>query len=139
MLVTILRRMEGSPAANYAMTFGDVDLGAWYAEAIRWAAAEKIVGGYDAELFGPNDPVTREQFAMILWRYKRMKDGSRESSIRALEFADAGEISDWANEALCWMTAQGILRGTGDNRLIPRGTATQAQIATMLMRYDSLA
>ena len=76
---------------------------------------------------------------MILWRYKRMKDGSRESSIRALEFADAGEISDWANEALCWMTAQGILRGTGNNRLIPRGTATQAQFATMLMRYDSLA
>ena len=139
MLVTILWRMAGSPAADYAMTFGDVDPGAWYAEAIRWAAGEQIVGGYDPETFGPNDPVTREQFAVILWRYIRMMDPGREAPDRPMEFADAGEISDWADEALRWMTAEGILRGTGDNLLAPKETATRAQIATMLMRWDSPA
>ena len=115
MLVTILWRMEGSPSAGDAMTFRDVDPGAWYAEAIRWAAGVKLVGGYDPETFGPNDPVTREQFAVILWRYIRMKDPGRR-----------------------WMTAEGVLRGTGDNLLAPKETATRAQIATMLMRCDPL-
>lgn len=138
MLVTILWRMEGSPSASDAMPFGDVDPGAWYAEAIRWAAGVKLVGGYDPETFGPNDPVTREQFAVILWRYIRMKDPGREAPDRPLEFADAGEVSDWADEALRWMTAEGVLRGTEDHRLAPGETATRAQIATMLMRCDPL-
>ena len=138
MLVTILWRMEGSPSASDAMPFGDVDPGAGYAEAIRWAAGVKLVGGYDPETFGPNDPVTREQFAVILWRYIRMKDPGREAPDRPLEFADAGEVSDWADEALRWMTAEGVLRGTEDHRLAPGETATRAQIATMLMRCDPL-
>lgn len=139
MLVTILWRMEDRPTAEAPMTFADVDAEAWYAEAVRWAASQAIVSGYDETIFAPSDPVTREQFAVILYRYARMKgEYTGDASSPLPGFADAGEISGWAYEAVCWMTAKGILQGTGDDLLSPKGTATRAQIATMLMRWNSM-
>ena len=140
MLVSILWRMEGRPAAETELTFSDVDAGAWYGEAVRWAASEGIVSGYSAAEFGPNDPVTREQFAVILYRYIRMHGGGFADPEESLPgFSDADGISDWAFEAVCWMTVNGILKGVEGNLLLPRETATRAQIATMLMRCEALA
>ena len=140
MLVTILWRMEGQPAADCGIPFADVDPAAWYAEAIRWAAAEKIVGGYSESIFAPNDPVTREQFAAILYRYLKSNGGGYDEPPEYNpDYTDAGEVSVWAQEAICWMTENGILNGTGNGQLTPRGTATRAQIATMLMRYAGRA
>ena len=139
MIVTMLWRMEGEPVVNYAMRFADVPSDAWFTEAVRWAASEKIVEGYSTESFGPNDSVTREQLAAILYRCAKAR-GQGFSGMWAfpLTFDDASEVSGWANEAVCWMTMQGVIQGTGDNKLSPKGTANRAQVAAMLMRYDSI-
>ena len=139
MLVTMLWRLEGRPVLEASLTFADVDPSSWYGPAVRWAAAMGIVGGYDAATFAPNDPVTREQLAVILYRYIRgMGGGFPEGQALRLDYADAGEAADWAVEALCWMTEKGIIQGTGENRLSPKGTAARAQIAVMLMRYAGI-
>ena len=136
MLVTILWRLEGAPAADDAYRiFSDVDDAAWYAGAVRWAYAERIVNGYRDDVFAPDDPVTREQFAAVLYRYLQRKgDGFDGAWSFQPDFSDLGEVSDWAYEPVCWMTMRGILQGTGKGLLSPKGTATRAQTATMLMR-----
>ena len=134
-IAAILWRLEGEGTTNYAMPFRDVDQSAWYAEAVRWAAAQGILNGYSAETFGPNDPVTREQLAAILYRYAQSK-GFTGSWMFLLDYADRAEISDWAYEAMCWMTMKGILNGTGSKMLEPRGSATRAQVAAMIQRFS---
>lgn len=138
MIVTMLHRMEGAPAVAYDMTFTDVEDGQWYTEAIRWAAANGIVAGYSEETFDPTGTLTREQLATILYRYVRTK-GQGFTGLWAfpLTYDDASDVSDWAKEALCWMTMQGVIQGTGSNKLSPQGSATRAQVATMLMRYET--
>ena len=97
----------------------------------------KSVSGYSAETFGPNDPVTREQLAAILYRYAQSKGkGFTGSWMFLLDYADRAEISDWAYEAMCWMTMKGILNGTGSKMLEPRGSATRAQVAAMIQRFS---
>ena len=136
-IAAILWRLEGEGTTNYAMPFRDVDQSAWYAEAVRWAAAQGILNGYSAETFGPNDPVTREQLAAILYRYAQSKGkGFTGSWMFLLDYADRAEISDWAYEAMCWMTMKGILNGTGSKMLEPRGSATRAQVAAMIQRFS---
>ena len=138
-IAAILWRLEGEGTTNYAMPFRDVDQSAWYAEAVRWAAAQGILNGYSAETFGPNDPVTREQLAAILYRYAQSKGkGFTGSWMFLLDYADRAEISDWAYEAMCWMTMKGILNGTGSKMLEPRGSATRAQVAAMIQRFSEV-
>jgi len=139
MIVTMLHRFEGEPTVDYDMGFADVEDGKWYTEAIRWAAANGIVEGYSKEKFGPNDVLTREQLATILYRYAKMKGmGFTGMWAFQLSFDDASEVSDWAYEAMCWMTMNGIIQGTGNNMLSPKGSAARAQVATMLMRYEAI-
>ena len=141
MLVTILWRMEGEPVVNYLMPFTDVDGGAWYAEAVRWAASEGIVTGVSDTAFAPNDPITREQFAAILWRYAKYKgyDVSIGESTNILSYTDFDEIGEYAIPALQWACGEGIISGRGGGILDPRGTASRAEAAAMLQRFAASA
>ena len=136
MLVTVLWRQAGSPVVNYAMDFSDVAEGAWYAEAVRWAAAEGVVGGYGDGRFGPNDPITREQLATILFRHL-VGDGAAELADWLRPYADADQIGAYAAPAMQWAVGHGVLKGDGD-RLDPQGTATRAQVAAVLHRALAL-
>ena len=130
-LAQILYNKEGKPLVNDGNGFSDVDTGAWYANAVTWAAANGIVSGYGNGMFGPNNPITREQLAVMLWRYS----GSPAATNKELHFNDAEEISGYALEALRWAVENGILNGYGDGRLGPQGQATRAQVAQMLKNY----
>ena len=121
MIAAILWRMAGSPVVNYALTYTDVPQGQWYSEAVRWAASEGIVSGY-GDTFGTDDPITREQLAVMLYRMAQKEGlGFTEAWAFRLDYADANEVSDYAYEALCWTTMHGIITGTGDgSTLSPR-------------------
>ncbi len=130
-LAQILFNKEGRPGVNYLLDFSDVAGEAWYTEAVRWATSQGIVGGYGNGTFGPNDPITREQLAVMLWRYS----GSPAATGKELHFNDTDEISGFALEALRWAVENGILNGYGDGRLGPQGQATRAQVAQMLKNF----
>ena len=133
MLVTVLYRMEGSPAAG-SVTFADVPDGRWYTHAVAWADENGIVNGRGDGSFGPNDPVTREQMAAILYRYAGYK-GYAVTSLGAVSaFPDGDEVSPYAADAVGWAVGSGLLRGTGGDMLAPAGGATRAQAAAVLMR-----
>lgn len=131
MLAVVLHNLENNPAQALTGAFADVSGGQWYAEGVAWAEAQGIIGGYGNGRFGPNDSVTREQLAVMLWRYA----GSPAATDRELHFADADRASDWAVEALCWATENGILDGKGGGILEPTGQATRAETAQMLMNF----
>ena len=138
MIATILWRMAGSPVVNYAMNFADVPQDQWYSEAIRWAASEGIVGGYGNGLFGTNDPITREQFAAMLYRFAQEQgyDVSIGENTNILSYTDVADLSEYAISAMQWAVGAGIINGTGDgSTLSPQGQATRAQAAVMLMRF----
>ena len=137
MLVTILWRVEGKPVVNYYMPFTDVDGAAWYAEAVRWAASEGIVNGVTDTSFAPDDPITREQLAAILYRYAKAKgyDVSIGEETNILSYADFAQISEYAIPAMQLACGAGIINGFTESTLVPQGTATRAQVATMLMRF----
>ena len=140
-IVTILWRLSGSPVVNYLMDFDDVDPAAYYAEAIRWATSEGIAGGYGNGSFGPDDPITREQLAVMLHRYAQHEgyDVSISEDTNILSYADAFTVSEYAVSALQWACGAGIISGTGDgSTLTPQGEATRAQAATVLMRFCEL-
>ena len=136
MLATILWRMEGAPSADDAyVTFADVEPAAWYAPAVRWAAAAGVFGGYSPEVFAPGDPVTREMLATVLDRYLRARGDAFEPPTDApFDFLDAGEVSDWALASMRRIAARGVMQGTGGGILSPRAPATRAQLAAVLMR-----
>ena len=137
-IVTILWRMVGSPVVNYLMDFDDVDPAAYYGEAIRWATSEGIAGGYGGGVFGPDDPITREQLAVMLHRYAQHEgcDVSIGEDTNILSYADAFTVSGYAVSALQWACGAGIISGTGDgSTLTPQGEATRAQAAVMLERF----
>ena len=127
----ILHNREGRPAVNYLMRFEDVPGEAWCAEAIRWAASQGIVGGYGNGRFGPNDGITREQLAVMLWRYA----GSPAAAGGELHFSDAGKIGAHARDAMCWAVENGVMSGRGGGVLDPKGLATRAQAAQMLKNF----
>ena len=138
MIATILWRMAGSPVVNYAMTYTDVAQGQWYSEAVRWATSEGIVGGYGNGLFGTNDPITREQFAAMLYRFAQEQgyDVSIGENTNILSYTDVADLSEYAIPATQWAVGAGIINGTGDgSTLTPQGQATRAQAAVMLMRF----
>jgi len=130
-LAQILFNKEGKPGVNYFLQFGDVPGEAWYTEAVRWAASQGIVCGYGDGRFGPNDHITREQLAVMLWRYA----GSPAATNKELRFHDIDEIGGFAINALRWAVENGILNGYSDGRLGSKGLATRAQVAQILMNF----
>lgn len=134
MIVTILYRLEGEPAAGTA-SFTDVPAGQWYSKAVAWAAQNGIVDGYGSGAFGPNDNITREQMAAILYRYASYKGYSVTASSSTSSYSDASQISSYAQTAMSWANATGLITGTSSTTLAPKGNATRAQAAMILMRF----
>ena len=135
MIVTILYRMAGSPSVSGSSDFTDVAASKWFAKAVAWAAANGIVNGYGSGLFGPNDPVTREQLAAILYRYAvygGMTAVTLEENLGS--FADTAQLSAYAIQAMNWAVGQGLINGSGSN-LVPKAQATRAQVAAIIHRY----
>lgn len=134
MIVTILYRMAGSPAVG-ACGFTDVAAGQYYTDAIAWAAENGVVSGYGGGLFGPDDPITREQMTLILQGYARLvgRDVSARADLSA--YTDAGEISGYALESMRWARAAGLINGTSETTLTPSGTATRAQAAVLFRGF----
>jgi len=134
MLVTILWRIEGEPVVDAEITFKDVEEGQWYTEAIRWAASEGVVKGYNADKFGVLDDITNEQFMTILYRYiARTNDVTVEDGV--VGFADSDEISDWAVDAVEWAVANGIIDAGSDVELNPQDGVTRVVAARYLHRF----
>ena len=134
MIVTILYRLEGSPAVNGGAAFTDVEAGTWYTDAVAWASANGIVSGYGEGKFGPNDPITREQMAAILYRYAGYKGLDVSGRADLSGFTDAGQISAYAVDTLRWAVSEELITGTSATTLTPGGSATRAQAALILMR-----
>ena len=133
-LVTLLWRAAGSPVVNYAMNFNDVDGGAYYAEAVRWAASLGIAGGYGDGRFGTNDFVTRAQVVTMLYRFAKAQGmDTTQGGMAIREFDDFDAVPAYALEAMDWAVNAGVLKGD-NNRLLPQDNCTRAQIVTMLYR-----
>ena len=135
MLVTMLYRLEGSPEVETAVSdvFTDCADGEWYADAVIWANANGIVEGRSETEFAPNDTMTRQEMAAILYRYEVFK-GAEEVEAAELEYADADAIADWAESAVVYCTDAGLMSGVSDTEFAPAGSATRAMGATVLMR-----
>ena len=136
MLVQILYNLEGKPKGT-AANFSDVQADAWYAEAVGWAATNKVVTGYADGTFRPNAAVTREQAAAILYRYAQSKgiDVSVGENTNILSYVDVQQASEYAIPALQWAVGAGVLNGKNGGRLAPTGTATRAEIAAIMQRW----
>ena len=135
MVVTILYRLEGEPRVTGSSGFTDVASGAWYADPVTWAAANGIVNGVSDTEYAPNTDITREQLAAILFRYAEYKgyDVSGRDSLTG--YTDRGSISAYALDAMRWAVDEGLITGMTATTIVPQGTATRAQCATMLMRF----
>ena len=136
MLVTALYRLAGSPSVHGQTSFTDVKDDTWYSAAIAWAAETGLVDGYGDGTFGPEDEITREQMAAVLYRYARYKGYDVSQAGMALrEYADYGEISGWALESLAWANAAGLVTGRTASTIVPQGLSTRAEVATLIMRF----
>lgn len=134
MIVTILYRLSGEPAVSGVCPFGDVAAGKYYEKAITWAAENKIVSGYADGTFGPDNAITREQLAAILYRYATFCGYAVTASAEISRFADAGIVGSYALAAMKWASAEGLINGSG-SKLDPKGSATRAQVAAILTRF----
>ena len=138
MLVSVLWRLAGAPAPKAPNTFVDVPDGAWYTDAVTWAAENGVVSGIGGSRFDPSGFVTREQTAEILYNYAHSKGYDVSARADLTAFPDAGSVSGWAEEALAWANAAGLINGTvrdGQTILDPQGSASRAQVAMILMNY----
>ena len=134
MFAAVLYRMAGAPATADENPFADVENKAYYAAAVIWAAKEGIVNGYGQRKFGPNDPVTRAQAAAMLWRFR----GRPAADPAALApFADADRVGDWAAAPFAWAVGAGVIEGRETGLLDPDGIATRAEVAQIVMNYDT--
>jgi Uncharacterised Sugar-binding Domain./S-layer homology domain. len=136
MLVTVLYRLEGSPKSDSANRFTDVSNAQWYTDAILWASNAGIVNGYDEKTFGTNDIITREQIVTILYRYAGFKKYETDKSNELSGYTDYSEVGAWALPAMQWANATQLVLGTTDKTLSPKGNATRAQVAAILMRFE---
>ena len=137
MVVTMLYRLEDEPRVTGSSGFDDVASGAWYADAVTWAAENGIVNGVSDAEFAPNDNITREQLAAILYRYAEHNDYDVSGRDDLSEFTDRDSISGYALDAMRWAVDEGLITGVTDTTIEPLGTATRAQAATMFMRFMS--
>ena len=133
MVVTMLYRIEGEPTVYTSSSFKDLTQ-SWYKDAVAWAAANGIVNGYSTTSFGPENAITREQLAAILYRYADYKNDSTYSNASLTKFSDYQSVSAYAEEAMKWAVYNGIITGS-DGKLVPGGSATRAQAAAMFHRY----
>ena len=134
MLSATLYRLAGSPAVTGEDAFSDTEEGVWYTDAVLWASQQGLVGGYGNGLFGTNDPVTREQIAVLLWRY-----AGSPAAESGIDFADESAISDYAAQAVDWARASGVASGAEGDRFLPQNNATRAQVAAILRNYLTMA
>jgi hypothetical protein len=132
-LAQILYNAAGKPEVTAENPFTDVPETHWYAKAVIWAAQAGVVEGYGDGKFGPNDKISRQDLAVMLWRYA----GEPAATQTALDFTDAAQASDYATAALLWASETGIVQGD-NGKLSPKGSATRAEAATMVMRYLEL-
>lgn len=138
MIVTILYRLEGSPDLsneNLGYPYADVDANAYYADAVYWARQNGIVSGMSAEQFAPNNAITREQMAAILYRYAQFKGCDVSAKADLSVYTDAAQVSTYATDAMAWANGAQLITGTSQATLTPAGNATRAQVATILMRF----
>lgn len=138
-IVTVLWRMENKPQAENSQPFLDVKEDQFYTDAVTWAAENKIVLGYTNTSFGPDDSITREQMAAIMYRYTNFKKLTVVDGADLTSFVDSDKISDYAKVPMAWANAETLIKGKENNRLDPTGTATRAEVATVLHRlYTSI-
>lgn len=135
MVVSILHRLAGSPTVN-AEVFEDVAVDDWYGQAVAWAANEGIASGMSAETFSPNAAVTREQLAALLCNFVAQQEVDTTARSDLSNFDDAATVSDWAQDAVSWAHAEGLIAGISATTLSPQGEATRAQLAAMLVRFS---
>jgi hypothetical protein len=135
MLVTVLYRLEGSPAVTGTNGFSDVKSGQWYTDAIIWANEKGIVSGLGNGLFGTNNDVTREQMATILYNYAKYKGYNTAKTAELKTFTDASAVSAWAQPAVKWASAEGLVTGRTAATLVPKGNATRAEVAAIFQRF----
>ena len=128
MLTVVLHNLEDNPVSRFTGSFGDVADSSWYAQEVAWAAERGIISGYGGRQFGPEDPITREQLAVMLWQYA----GRPAPPNLLLPFGDAEQASPWAADALRWVVDRGILSDRAGGVLDPTGTATRAEAVQML-------
>ena len=136
MLAQVLHNLESNPDAEVSAAFSDVSDGDWYAGAVAWAAETGIVSGYGDGSFGADDTITREQLAVMLYRYAQHEGyDTTQGGMAIREYADYDQISDFAREALDWAVSAGIINGTSATTMAPTGEASRAQIAVIMMRF----
>ena len=138
MLVTVLYRLEDTPAVKGVWQFTDVEAGKWYTGAVEWASENGIVNGVGNDLYAPNADVTREQIATMLYRYAKYlgRDVSGRASLD--KFHDGDQVSDWAKEAMQWAVKLGIFQGDDTGALNPKNNATRAEVATLMQRIVAM-
>lgn len=134
MVVTVLYRLYGEPAVSGGSSFTDVAPGAYYADAVAWASNAGIANGTSATAFSPNDLVTREQFAAMLYRYMQYTGADTSARASLSGFADAGRVSSYAADALAWAVAEGVLNGRSATEITPQGNCNRAEVAAMITR-----
>lgn len=134
MVVTVLYRLYGEPAVSGGSSFTDVAPGAYYADAVAWASNAGIVNGTSGTTFSPNDLVTREQFAAMLYRYMQYTGADTSARASLSGFADAGKVSSYAADAVAWTVAEGVLNGRSATEIAPQGNCTRAEVAAMITR-----
>ena len=135
MLVTVLWRAEGSEKTEGALPFNDVKEGSYYADAVRWAAQNGLVSGMGEGVFAPDQMITREQIAAILFRYAQSKGKVESASVNLQSYADYEEISEYAVSAMAYAVGCGLIRGKTETTLNPRDCATRAEAAAILQRF----
>ncbi len=135
MLVTVLYRMTSPQEKTKDHSFADVPKGQWYSDAVAWAAENSIVRGVSESMFAPDENITREQMALIIYRYAKMQGYDVTDASNLEGFVDTSDISDWALEAIAWANSEELISGTSDTTLSPKGAATRAQVAAILMRF----
>ncbi len=138
MLVTVLHRLSDSPESNQSNNFTDVKDGEWYWESVKWATETGIVKGISDKSFAPSENITREQLALILYRYSIMNGLTSDETVDISTYEDDDKISEYAKDAMVYAVSVGLITGTDENTLMPNSTATRAEVATILMRFSQM-
>lgn len=134
MLVTILYRMQNEPSVVVGSDFNDIKDGLWYTKAVAWASVNNVVNGVGEGKFAPNDSITRQELAVMLYRYAKAVGMDTASMAKLDSFKDNAQVADWASEAMQWAVGSGLMKGNDDGTINPNGTATRAEVATVVVR-----